>query len=210
MPLLLPPLAVAAASARPAPAWKTIISYHHRGLHTSSGPSAAAAPAAPIDDDASAEALFAAASDGPPPPPLLPKALAGRRAAVASRKPAVKKPARHQWHYCDPSYDPSVAPPPPPANVRAPPYAPLWAQARDYRQAFLAAAPAAPRGRGAHRRAWRKNLRLATERWKGAWQRRMAEADRRGASVQRAADAAQRAASWREWKERDGHAVGRR
>jgi hypothetical protein len=213
---LLPRLA-AAAAVRPAP-WNQNHSF--RTLHTSSPSSAAAAAAADAttaaaaanakeegaeEEDNPADALFAAAANASSPKnPLLPKALAHRRAAVASRKPAVKKPARHQWHYCDPAYDPSVAPPPPPANVRAPPFAPLWAQARDYRQAFLDAAPKPPRGRGAFRRAWRKNLRLASDRWKQAWQRRLAEADRKGQSVQRAADSAQRAASWREWREREG------
>jgi len=187
------------------------------GLRTSSYPSAAAAAAQGAnaaaagndnntnDDDEEADAILASAH-ATPPMRLLPKALANRRAAVASRKPAVKRPARHQWHYCDPAYDPAAAAPnpPPPANVRAPPFAPARAQATDFRRAFLDSAPGGGRGKGAHRRAWRKNLRLATDRWRAAWQRRLAEADARGKSVARAADAAMRAASWREWREVQG------
>lgn len=57
---------------------------------------------------------------------------ASRRAHIPSRKPAVKKPSAHQWHYCDVNYDPMA---PLPLN-KVPPYAPAWAQKKEYNRIF--------------------------------------------------------------------------
>lgn len=67
----------------------------------------------------------------------------GGRGLVPSRKPAIKKPARHQWHYCAPDYDPML---PKPSNP-LPPYAPPRAHLKDYKAAFRAQMPQHHRNR---------------------------------------------------------------
>lgn len=51
-----------------------------------------------------------------------------KRAYIPSRKPAIKSPRAHQWHFCDVEYDPMK---PPPQN-KLPPFAPKWAHTKDY------------------------------------------------------------------------------
>ena len=60
-----------------------------------------------------------------------------------SRKPAIKKPARHQWFYCAKDYDPMEPPPAQPL----PPYAPAKARQKDYFQAYFQVRPKFQRGR---------------------------------------------------------------
>lgn len=47
-----------------------------------------------------------------------------------NRKPAVKRPAAHQWRFCDANYDPMTPAAP---DSRLPHYAPPWARKKDYR-----------------------------------------------------------------------------
>ncbi|KIZ01278.1 hypothetical protein MNEG_6686, partial [Monoraphidium neglectum] len=61
----------------------------------------------------------------------------GGRGLVPSRKPAVKKPARHQWHYCAVDYDPMLPKPSQPL----PPYAPPRAHLKDYKAIFNSQMP---------------------------------------------------------------------
>jgi hypothetical protein len=63
---------------------------------------------------------------------------ARRRAHLPSRKPAIKKPNPHQWHFCDINYDPMTPLP----LSRVPPYAPPKAHEKDYREVMLANMPA--------------------------------------------------------------------
>ncbi len=59
-------------------------------------------------------------------------------ARIASRKPALKKPSRHQWFYCDVDYDPLRQP----DGFRPlPPYAPEWARAKNYQQIYYKERP---------------------------------------------------------------------
>jgi hypothetical protein len=58
--------------------------------------------------------------------------------SAQSRKPAVKKPKRHQWLFCNPNYDPHAPLPPKPL----PPHAPGTAQLRDERHTFAQLLPA--------------------------------------------------------------------
>jgi hypothetical protein len=57
----------------------------------------------------------------------------GLSSQIQSRKPAIKRPARHQWHYCNPAYDPMEPLP----EQHLPPYAPDRAHSKDYRAIFL-------------------------------------------------------------------------
>lgn len=61
----------------------------------------------------------------------------GAQSRIKSRKPAIKRPARHQWHYCNPNYDPWD--PLPKQNL--PPYAPPSAFQKDYRAIYFAEKP---------------------------------------------------------------------
>ncbi|KAI8467254.1 MAG: hypothetical protein J3K34DRAFT_523859 [Monoraphidium minutum] len=122
------------------------------------------------------------------------------RGLVPSRKPAVKKPARHQWHYCASDYDPMLPHPRDPL----PPYAPPRAHAKDYRAAFRTQLPKHGRNRRARRRRGRGargQSKLQDQAWKEAFQRSRAEQERWEASVRRRAEALARAEAWAAWKE---------
>jgi hypothetical protein len=67
----------------------------------------------------------------------------GLSSDIPSRKPAIKRPARHQWHYCNPNYDPMEQVP----EQQLPPYAPARAHSKDYRAIFLAGMPKHHRNR---------------------------------------------------------------
>lgn len=56
---------------------------------------------------------------------------------IVSRKPAIKRPKRHQWHYCNPEYDPMDPLP----QQHLPPYAPAPAFQKDYRAIYYAEKP---------------------------------------------------------------------
>lgn len=69
----------------------------------------------------------------------------GGRGLVPSRKPAVKKPARHQWHYCAVDYDPMLPHPDQPL----PPYAPPSAHMKNYKAVVATQMPKHHRNRWA-------------------------------------------------------------
>ena len=124
-PLLAATSAAAAAIAGPS----------GRGLAT-------AAPAAwPSSGAVTTTTPAAAAADPLAGAPGQPRSLP--RGLLRSRKPAVKRPARHQWHYCAPDYDPMLPHP----RAPLPPYAPPRAHLTDYGAALRAALPAHRRGR---------------------------------------------------------------
>jgi len=56
---------------------------------------------------------------------------------IPNRKPAIKRPAPHQWHYCNIDYVPGS---PPPKNP-LPPWAPDKAYLKDYKAIFLKTRP---------------------------------------------------------------------
>jgi len=62
---------------------------------------------------------------------------------IKSRKPAIKWPARHQWHYCNPDYDPMA----PKLEQPLPPYAPERAHHKNYRQLYFDGRPRFRRSR---------------------------------------------------------------
>jgi len=62
---------------------------------------------------------------------------------IKSRKPAIKHPARHQWRYCAPDYDPME-----PFEARPlPPYASWRAQLKDYNKIYHETKPQFRRNR---------------------------------------------------------------
>jgi len=109
-----------------------------------------------------------------------------------SRKPAIKKPSAHQWHFCDADYDP-MAPLP---KAGLPHYAPPWARGKDYAAGFQRGKP---ERRGGNRwlRGWTKTMRIRSVWWRDAWLRAAAIVGRRAAATRRRTQAQQRAAAWR-------------
>eukprot|EP00879_Flechtneria_rotunda_P016919 GHRR01017712.1.p1 GENE.GHRR01017712.1~~GHRR01017712.1.p1 ORF type:complete len:169 (+),score=55.36 GHRR01017712.1:258-764(+) len=67
----------------------------------------------------------------------------GLSSRIRSRKPAIKHPARHQWHVCLPGYDPMQPVPEQPL----PPYAPAARHQKNYREIFLQEMPKHHRNR---------------------------------------------------------------
>jgi hypothetical protein len=67
----------------------------------------------------------------------------GLSSKIQSRKPAIKRPARHQWHYCSPDYDPMEPVP----EQHLPPYASARAHSKDYGAIFAAGMPKHNRNR---------------------------------------------------------------
>jgi hypothetical protein len=67
----------------------------------------------------------------------------GLSSKIGSRKPAIKRPARHQWHYCSLDYDPMEPVP----EQYLPPYAPARAHSKNYGAIFAAGMPKHNRNR---------------------------------------------------------------
>jgi hypothetical protein len=67
----------------------------------------------------------------------------GLSSKIGSRKPAIKRPARHQWHYCSLDYDPMEPLP----EQYLPPYAPARAHSKNYGAVFAAGMPKHNRNR---------------------------------------------------------------
>eukprot|EP00775_Hariotina_reticulata_P009959 gene9959-10114_t len=96
---------------------------------------------------------------------------------IKSRKPAIKRPARHQWHYCNPDYDPMEPLPEQPL----PPYASARAHTKNYRQLYFDGRPEHRRRR--YKRMWMKNMAIADQRWRQAWERRIADRNKTNAKL---------------------------
>lgn len=60
---------------------------------------------------------------------------------IRSRKPAIKAPARHQWRFCAEDYDPMEPFPERGLAQDLPPYAPLRAHTKNYKQIYRETRP---------------------------------------------------------------------
>ncbi|WIA11093.1 hypothetical protein OEZ85_011238 [Tetradesmus obliquus] len=118
----------------------------------------------------------------------------GLESNIPSRKPAIKSPKRHQWHYCNPAYDPMEPLP----EQYLPPYASDRAHSKNYRSIFYSNMPKHHRNR--YRRMWAKNMTIADQRWRQAWERKLAERRKAIAKVERIADRIKRQRSWEAWQ----------
>lgn len=117
--------------------------------------------------------------------------------AKQGRKPAIKRPARHQWHYCNPYYDPNR---PLPAQM-LPPHAPPSAhEVDDWAVHDSLALPGADPVK--HRRAFVRFRRLRDVDWREAFQRGLAGHIKQLKKAQRIQDEATRQQSWWAYKER--------
>eukprot|EP00878_Enallax_costatus_P013159 GHUV01013756.1.p2 GENE.GHUV01013756.1~~GHUV01013756.1.p2 ORF type:complete len:284 (+),score=104.59 GHUV01013756.1:3353-4204(+) len=113
---------------------------------------------------------------------------------IRSRKPSIKRPKRHQWHYCSPDYDPMDDLP----QQYLPPYAPPHAFQKDYRAIYFAEKPL--HNRKHYRRMWQKNELIREQRWKQQWEARLAAMRKQSAKVQRMADRIIRQRAWEAYK----------
>lgn len=94
----------------------------------------------PTEQQQAAEVQHQKGEQGAQPPPFFWNNLSSK---IQSRKPAIKRPARHQWHYCSPDYDPMMPKP----MQHLPPFAPARAHEKDYRAVMLAGMPKHHRNR---------------------------------------------------------------
>lgn len=121
-------------------------------------------------------------------------ASATQRGNQRSRKPAIRKPARHQWHFCDPTYSPHEPLPPkaltpftPPTNLRQDEWQLFRAQQAHSRQASPAR----------YRAQFVRWLALRDLDWRTAFQQGVAEdAKQRGRELRRVKHA-RRHEAWR-------------
>jgi hypothetical protein len=111
-----------------------------------------------------------------------------------SRKPAVLKPALHQWHLCSPLYDPAAPPP----KQHLPPYAPERAKKKDYRAMMLASKPVSFH-RNAHRRTWDQLMKNACHTWRRKAEQRAADAAKRKEYRTAVEKHATREQAWQLW-----------
>jgi hypothetical protein len=119
--------------------------------------------------------------------------------AAPGRKPAIKRPARHQWHFCNPGYD---AAQPLPRKILVP-HAPPSAAASDdwatYRELRVEAGAMGVSGRR-HRKALMRFLRLREVDWRNAFQRGLAEHTDGVKEERRLEDEAARQRAWRAYR----------
>ncbi|KAF5838135.1 hypothetical protein DUNSADRAFT_3330 [Dunaliella salina] len=126
------------------------------------------------------------------------------------RKPAIKRPARHQWHYCNPNYDPQHPLPPkmltpytPATNLQQDEWQVFRTQKQHHRQ------PNAER----YRQQFVRWLALRDLDWRNAFFEGIAaDAKRRGLKSKRKAEA-RRQRAWAEFVQQniatDGTSIGR-
>ncbi|PNH03276.1 hypothetical protein TSOC_010681 [Tetrabaena socialis] len=116
------------------------------------------------------------------------------------RKPAIKRPARHQWLYCNPNYDPAAQLP----KVLRAPYAPPSASATNDWQTYrhhLQQKPANREDEGRYRRSFVRFLKLRDLDWREAFQRGVAEDKHLQQKRERLQAEAKRQDAWRLYKE---------
>ncbi len=88
-----------------------------------------------------------------------------------SRKPAIKRPKRHQWHFCNPAYDPNQPLPP----KILPPHAPPAARQQDEWEAYRRLRPTHwQRSEQRYRQEFMRWLALRDVDWRNAFQQGLA------------------------------------
>jgi hypothetical protein len=116
------------------------------------------------------------------------------------RKPAIKRPARHQWYYCNPNYDPSA---PRPARI-LPPHAPPSAADADDWQRFNASLAGRAGGLAGDkaRREFVRYLHLRDVDWRDAFNRGLAQYVGEFKRAQRSDAERARQSAWHEYRAR--------
>jgi len=111
------------------------------------------------------------------------------------RKPAIKKPQRHQWHFCNPNYDPAERLP----KSILPPHAPPSAAAINDWARYRAGMP------NSETRKYRRNfIRFRSLRdldWRDAFQQGLAQHVKEAKKAQKLENEQRRQHAWRQYKE---------
>lgn len=116
------------------------------------------------------------------------------------RKPAIKRPSRQQWWYCNPDYDAAEQLP----TVMRSPFAPPGASASTDWPTYerhLRLQPANARDERRYRKQFIQHLKLRELDWREAFQRGLAEDVRTRQKQERLTAEAQRQDAWRAYKE---------
>ncbi|KAG2501827.1 hypothetical protein HYH03_000326 [Edaphochlamys debaryana] len=116
------------------------------------------------------------------------------------RKPAIKRPARHQWLYCNPNYDPAA---PLPEVLRSPFAPPSASQIKDWAtyQWHLRLQPANRQDVQRYRRNFVRFMELREVDWREAFERGVADEKWATKRAAKAEAEAKRQESWRGYKE---------
>ncbi len=116
------------------------------------------------------------------------------------RKPAIKRPSRHQWWYCNPGYDAAEQLP----TVMRSPFAPPGASASTDWPTYerhLRLQPANARDERRYRKQFNQHLKLRELDWREAFQRGLADDVRTRRKQERLTAEVQRQDAWRAYKE---------
>eukprot|EP00798_Chlamydomonas_sp_ICE-L_P014503 gene14503-20530_t len=119
--------------------------------------------------------------------------------AKAGRKPAIKKPRRHQWYYCNPNYDPNL--PVSSERKRMVPFAPPTASMTDDQRAFKETKPDPGMSWKKHRAAFSLHLQLRDIDWRYAFEDGLSKYTKEEKKKLMGEQEAQRQQSWRAYKE---------
>lgn len=116
------------------------------------------------------------------------------------RKPAIKRPARHQWWYCNPNYTASDALP----AVLRPPHAPPGSTASTDWEAYAKNKPGTTDSKqiAKYRREFVQFMRLRDLDWREAFQRGLAGDAKQRQKARKQAEEAARQQAWREYKDK--------
>ncbi|PNW79490.1 hypothetical protein CHLRE_09g417100v5 [Chlamydomonas reinhardtii] len=119
---------------------------------------------------------------------------------ASGRKPAITRPRRHQWHYCNPEYDPAA---PLPEVLRSPFGPPGAERSHDWATyaRHLQLQPENRRDLKRYRARFVRFMQLRELDWREAFQRGVAEDSRVSNKVARAKAEAQRQDAWSDYKQ---------
>lgn len=123
------------------------------------------------------------------------KHLCPRDIMRSSRKPAIKNPSRHQWHFCVPTYCGEK----PPKNP-LPPFAPLAAKLKDYFAIYIKHKPNAFKSGRKYKRGWMKTVRVTHYNWRKRWELKHADLEKKRKRALRHEERKKREAAWAAWQ----------
>lgn len=119
--------------------------------------------------------------------------------AQRSRKPAIKRPQRHQWYYCNPNYSAAQALP----SKILPPHAPPTAALQDEQQLFRQLAHThRQRDFKKYTQQFQRWVRLRDVDWRNAFQQGMSRDMRAARTHERQVQEQQRQETWKQYKQR--------
>lgn len=116
----------------------------------------------------------------------------------SGRRPAIKNPARHQWYFCNPNYDPHTKPP----RKLLTPFAPPTAQYLDDWAAYQRTKQSSdPEHVWRHRRDFVHYLKLREVDWRTAFQQGLSAEVKAAQKQQKLSQEARRQLAWRRYRD---------